>query len=108
MATLVKEKKKPAKINIRLQPLGDRVVVQREEAEERTTGGILLPDTARDKPTRGTILAVGDGKLLDDGTRGKMQVKVGDRVLFTSYAPRKSASARTTSSCCPNATSWPS
>jgi chaperonin GroES len=89
MATAVKEKKKPAKLNVRLQPLGDRVVVQREEAEERTTGGILLPDTARDKPTRGTVLAVGDGKLLDDGTRGKMQVKVGDRILFTSYAPQE-------------------
>ena len=83
MATATK-KKSAAKVN--LQPLGDRIVVQREQSEDRTEGGIYLPDSAKDKPTRGTVVSVGDGRLLDDGTRGEMQVKVGDRVLFTSYA----------------------
>ena len=78
-------KKKSSK-KIQLQPLGDRVVVEREASEERTAGGIVLPDTAKDKPARGTVISVGNGKLLDDGTRGKMQVKVGDRVIFSSYA----------------------
>ncbi len=81
MATAVKSKS-----SIKLQPLGDRVVVEREEVEERTSGGIVLPDTAREKPARGKVVAVGDGRLLDDGTRSQLQVKVGDRVLFTSYA----------------------
>jgi chaperonin GroES len=82
MATAAKKK-----VKVSLQPLGDKVVVEREESEERTAGGILLPDAAKDKPSRGTIVSVGTGKLLDDGTRGPMQVKKGDRVLFTSYAP---------------------
>jgi chaperonin GroES len=72
---------------VTLQPLGDKVVVERDETEEKTAGGIYIPDTAKDKPSRGTIIAVGTGKVLDDGTRGEMQVKKGDRVLFTSYAP---------------------
>jgi chaperonin GroES len=72
---------------VTLQPLGDKVVVERDTVEEKTAGGIYIPDAAKDKPSRGTIIAVGTGKLLDDGTRGKMQVKKGDRVLFTSYAP---------------------
>jgi len=79
--------KTKSKAKVTLQPLGDKVVVERDESEEKTPGGIVLPDTAKDKPTRGTIIAVGTGKLLDDGTRGPMQVKKGDRVLFTSYAP---------------------
>lgn len=82
MATATKKKGKVA-----LQPLGDKVVVERDESLDTTAGGIVLPDSAKDKPSRGTIVAVGTGKLLDDGTRGEMQVKVGDRVLFTSYAP---------------------
>ena len=81
-ATATKKKTK-----ISLQPLGDKVVVERDESESRTAGGIVLPDSAKDKPARGTIMAIGTGKLLDDGTRGEMQVKRGDRVLFTSYAP---------------------
>jgi len=84
MSTATKSKKPASKI--KLQPLGDRVVVEREESESRTAGGIVLPDTAKDKPTRGVIVSVGDGKLLDDGSRGKLQVKVGDRVLFSAYA----------------------
>ncbi len=81
-----KSKSKPAGGSINLQPLGDRVVVEREEAEEVTAGGIVLPDSAKDKPARGQIVSVGNGKLLDDGSRGKLQVKKGDRVLFSSYA----------------------
>ena len=81
MATATKSKSK-----VKLQPLGDRVVVQREESEEKTAGGILLPDTAKDKPARGKVVSVGSGKLLDDGTRSEIQVKVGDRVIFSSYA----------------------
>jgi chaperonin GroES len=86
MSTATKAKKKSAD-GIKLQPLGDRVVVEREESESKTAGGIVLPDSAKDKPSRGTIVAVGDGRLLDDGSRGELQVKVGDRVLFVSYAP---------------------
>ena len=85
MATATKERK-PAKTHLKLQPLGDRVVVRREESEQRTAGGIVLPDSAKEKPQRGTIEAVGNGKLLDDGSRGKLQVNVGDRVLFTTWA----------------------
>ena len=73
-----------AKLNIK--PLGDKVIVQRVEAEEKTAGGIVLPDTAKEKPKRGVVLAVGNGRLLDDGTRSEMQVKKRDQVLFTSYA----------------------
>src|SRR5215203_1539452 len=80
-------KSKPTKTKVKLQPLGDKVVVEREESQEKTAGGIYIPDAAKDKPSRGTIIAVGTGKVLDDGTRGEMQVKIGDRVLFTSYAP---------------------
>ena len=72
--------------SLKLQPLGDRVVVQREEAEKVTAGGILLPDSAKDKPARGKVIAVGDGRMLKNGTRAPLQVKVGDRVLFSSYA----------------------
>ena len=82
-------KKKAAKKSaggINIQPLGDRVVVERDESEAVTAGGIVLPDTAKDKPARGKIVSVGDGRLLDNGTRAAFQVKVGDRVLFTSYA----------------------
>jgi chaperonin GroES len=81
MAAAVKEKAK-----VKLVPLGDRLVVQREASEERTAGGILLPDSAKDKPTRGKIISVGDGRILDDGSRAPLQVKAGDKVLFTSYA----------------------
>ncbi|MHC4697106.1 MAG: co-chaperone GroES [Planctomycetota bacterium] len=73
-----------AKLNIR--PLGDKVIVQRVEAEGKTAGGIVLPDTAKEKPKRGIILAVGNGRLLDDGSRSEMQVKKNDEVIFTSYA----------------------
>ena len=69
-----------------LKPLGDRVVVEREEAKETTAGGIVLPDTAKDKPQKGKVIAVGDGRITKDGKRRELQVQVGDQVLFTSYA----------------------
>ena len=71
---------------MKIRPLADKVLVERIEAEAVTTGGIVLPDTAKEKPQRGRIVSVGEGKLLDDGTRRKMQIKKGDQVLFTSYA----------------------
>lgn len=83
MATATKSK---SKSKIKLQPLGDRVVVEREESEEKTAGGIVLPDTAKDKPARGKVVSVGEGRLLEDGKRHPLQVKVGDRVVFSSYA----------------------
>ena len=69
-----------------IRPLGDRVLVQRVEAEEKTSGGILLPESAKEKPKEGKIVAIGDGKLLDDGNRSTFSVKKGDRILFSSYA----------------------
>lgn len=69
-----------------LKPLGDRIVVQREEAGEKTKGGIILPDTAKEKPQIGKVVAVGDGRILKDGKRHELQVKKGDKILFTSYA----------------------
>ena len=71
---------------MKVKPLGDRIVIRREEAEEKTSGGILLPDAAKNKPQRGTVLAVGTGKMLKDGTRRAPQVKVNDKVLFTNWA----------------------
>ena len=71
---------------MKIRPLADKVLVQRLEAESVTSGGIVLPDSAKEKPQRGKIVSVGDGKLLDDGSRSKMQLKKGDSVLFTSYA----------------------
>ena len=71
---------------MKIRPLADKVLVQRLEAETKTTGGIVLPDSAKEKPQRGKIISVGDGKVLDDGTVKKLQVKKGEMVLFTSYA----------------------
>jgi chaperonin GroES len=71
---------------MKIRPLADKVLVQRLEAETKTAGGIVLPDTAKEKPQKGKIVSVGEGKLLDDGTRKKVQVKKGEIVLFTSYA----------------------
>jgi chaperonin GroES len=67
-------------------PLNDKIVVKRLEAESTTAGGIVLPDTAKEKPKQGRIVSLGDGKLLENGKRAAFQVKEGDRVLFTSYA----------------------
>lgn len=68
-----------------LNPLDDRVVVRPEDAEEKTAGGIVLPDTAKEKPQRGKVLAVGPGRLLDSGERCAVSVRVGDQVLFGKY-----------------------
>jgi len=71
---------------MKIVPLNDKLVVERLEAEEKTAGGIVLPDTAKEKPKQGKVLSKGEGKLLENGKRAAFQVNVGDRVLFTSYA----------------------
>lgn len=73
-------------MKLQLKPLADRVVVKKLEAEEKTAGGIVLPDTAKEKPQQGEILAVGPGKFDDKGVRQPMEVKVGDKVLFAKYS----------------------
>jgi chaperonin GroES len=72
--------------HVKLRPLDDRVVVEPQEAEERTAGGIVLPDTAKEKPQRGTIVSVGPGKLLDSGKRGELSVGIGDVVIYGKYS----------------------
>ena len=87
MSTATKEKPMAKKkTELKLQPLGDRVVVRRESSEAKTAGGIVLPDSAKEKPSRGVVVSVGNGKMLDDGSRGTLQVKPNDRVLFTAWA----------------------
>ena len=71
---------------MKLKPLDDRIVIKQSEAEEKTTGGIILPDTAKEKPQIGKIVATGPGKLLDNGKRGKMSVKKKDEVLYAKYS----------------------
>ncbi len=71
---------------MKIKPLGDRVVVKPAEAEERTKGGIILPDTAKEKPVVGEVVAVGPGKIADDGKKIVMEVKVGDKVLYGKYS----------------------
>ena len=71
---------------MKLKPLGDRVVVKRLEAEEKTKGGIVLPDTAKEKPKRGNVVAVGPGKTLESGEVAKPTVKKGDQIIFASFA----------------------
>jgi len=70
---------------IKIRPLDDRVVVEPIEAEEKTAGGIVLPDSAKERPQRGTVIAVGPGKLLDNGKRGELSVSVGDEVIYGKY-----------------------
>ena len=71
---------------MKVVPLGDKVLVKRLEAEEKTAGGIILPDTAKEKPKEGRVEAVGDGKMTDEGKRVALQVKKGDRIIFSSFA----------------------
>ena len=71
---------------MKLKPLGDRIVVKVLEREEKTKGGLFLPDTATEKPTEGEVLAVGTGKILDNGQKQPVEVKVGDRIIFSKYA----------------------
>ena len=70
---------------LKIRPLDDRIVVKPEEAEETTAGGIVLPDSAKEKPQRGTVVAVGPGRLLDSGNRGALSVEVGDVVIYGKY-----------------------
>jgi chaperonin GroES len=70
---------------MKLRPLDDRIVIEQSEAEEKTTGGIILPDTAKEKPQIGKVVAVGPGKMLDDGKRNKMSVKKNDEVIYAKY-----------------------
>ena len=69
-----------------VKPLGDRIFIKVSESEEKTAGGILLPESAKEKPKEGIVIALGDGKTLEDGSKTSFSVSVGDRVLFTSYA----------------------
>jgi chaperonin GroES len=71
---------------MKVKPLGDRLVVRRQEASEKTAGGLYLPDSAKNKPQKGKVLAVGNGKLMKDGSRRGLQVKEGDTILFTNWA----------------------
>ena len=71
---------------MKVKPLHDRVIVKRIEEEEKTKGGIIIPDTAKEKPVEGKVVAVGNGKILEDGKRVSLEVKKGDRVLFGKYA----------------------
>lgn len=71
---------------MKLKPLGDKIIVERIEPENKTKGGIVLPDTAKEKPKEGKVIAVGEGKILDSGSRVSPSVKVGERVIFTSFA----------------------
>ena len=73
-----------AKLNLR--PLDDRVVVEPQEAEERTSGGIVLPDTAKERPQRGTVVSIGPGRMMDNGNRGTLSVAVGDVVIYGKYS----------------------
>ena len=71
---------------MKVRPLHDRIIVKRLEEEEKTKGGIIIPDTAKEKPIEGKVIAVGDGKIKEDGTKIPLEVKKGDRVLFAKYA----------------------
>ena len=71
---------------MKLKPLGDRIVVKVLSREEKTKGGIVLPDTAKEKPTEGEVVAVGTGKILDNGQKQPVEVKVGDKIIFSKYA----------------------
>ena len=83
-ATRSKSKSKGAKVSF--QPLDDRMLVRQADAEDTTVGGIILPDAAKEKPQRGTVVAKGPGKLLDSGARGEMSVSIGDNVFYGKYA----------------------
>ena len=69
-----------------IRPLHDRIIVKRIQEEEKTKGGIIIPDTAKEKPIEGEVIAVGNGKIMDDGSVRKLEVKAGDRVLFGKYS----------------------
>ncbi len=81
-----KEKIGETTMSVKITPLGDRVLVKRLEPQQKTKGGIVLPDSAQEKPKEGEVIAVGPGKLLDNGTRVKPNVQTGNKIIFTSYA----------------------
>ena len=83
---MAKEREAAKDVALKIRPLDDRVVVEPLEAEEKTAGGILLPDTAKQKPQQGKVIAAGPGKLTDEGKRTAVGVKVGDTVLYGKYA----------------------
>jgi chaperonin GroES len=74
------------KVSMKVRPLHDRILIKREEDSEEKIGGIIIPDTAKEKPQRGKVVAVGNGKILDDGKRVALDVKSGDRILFGKYS----------------------
>lgn len=80
---------------MKVKPLGDRIVVRRHDADDKSAGGILLPDAAKNKPQQGEVLAVGAGKLMKDGSRRGLQVKEGDTILFTAWAGDEYKDAKT-------------
>ena len=86
MPAWAREREATLMANLNLRPLNDKIVVKRLEAEDKTKGGIFLPDNAKEKPSEGRVMALGDGKLLKDGKRANFQVSKNDRVIFSSYA----------------------
>lgn len=87
MSKVLKNKKKGVKtMKVKVRPLNDRIIVKRVEEEEKTKSGIIIPDTAKEKPQEGEVVAVGNGKILENGQKIPMEVKVGDRVIFGKYA----------------------
>jgi chaperonin GroES len=85
MTTTTMKKASKEKGSVKIVPLGDRVVLKRADSESKTKGGIVLPDTAKDKPQKGEVIAIGEGYTRDDGTRVPLTVKVGDDVIFSPY-----------------------
>ncbi len=71
---------------MKIRPLGDRILVKRLEQEQKTKGGIIIPDSAQEKPQEAEIVAVGDGRVLEDGSKRRLELKVGERILFTKYS----------------------
>lgn len=80
------KKATPTSASTKITPLGDRVVLKRESAESTTAGGIVLPDSAKDKPAKGVVVSVGDGYITRDGKKHPLTLKAGDKVIFSSYA----------------------
>ena len=105
---MAKKKEPSDPTKIKLQPLGDRVVVERDESETVTAGGIVLPDTAKDKPTRGKIVSVGDGRLLDNGTRSPSRSRSATASCSRPTPATPSSSAPASCCCCAKKTFWPS
>ena len=86
MATATASRTKGSKTKIKFRPMNDRILLQPVEADEKTAGGIILPDAAKEKPQRGVVVAVGPGKLLDSGQRGEMSVSKGEEVFYGKYS----------------------